>query len=368
MHKSSSIIKAGVERNNPYRIYPESSLTGFALSTMEDGQKPQQLKDKSTVDSSLLLPFADAPSIVQAHQKDDQIESILSGKIEEVVKSLKGQLYLNEHPKEISIAVKLLYLSITTLIGNRTLGEEYVDLIYINNRGNRLVQRYKKLLFILTYTLGPYLGSKILKRWSKSQEESEDHDEKKISWKDISNTLLNVHMMIFYFKGAYYDIFKRVFGLRYAIGHKVEDEESKFRQTSSNSYKILGYFLLFQSVFKGVPAILQQLKSLLGQTSKSLSNLESEKHLKGGRDQSEIKGVPNDSQISHINLEDPSQLPFIPSASRNCILCLNEMTDPSCPPCGHLFCWACIMNWCKEREECPLCRQRCLRQQILPLR
>lgn len=329
---------------------------------MEDIQKPQQSNDNFKVNSSLLLPFADAPSIVQAHQKDDQIESILSGKIQEVTKSLKGQLYLNEHPKEISIFVKLLYLSLTTLVGNRTLGEEYVDLIYINRRGNRLIQRYKKLLFIFTYTLGPYLASKVLKRWSRSQGDSEDHAERKISWKDVSNTLLNVHMMIFYFKGAYYDISKRVFGLRYAIGHKVEDEEYKFRQSSSNSYKILGYFLLLQSIFKGAPVLLQQIKTLLGQTSKSLQNIQSEKQLQ--KDQDEIEGVPSDSQVSHINLEDPSQLPFIPSVSRNCILCLNEMMDPSCPPCGHLFCWACIMNWCKEREECPLCRQRCLRQHL----
>lgn len=291
---------------------------------------------------------------------------MLTVKLEEVVKSFKGQLFLNEHLKEISIVVKLLYLSLTTLAGNRTLGEEYVDLIYVNSRGNRLVQRYKKLLFIISYALGPYLVSKILEKWKRNQEDSENDNGRKISWKDMSDTLLNIHMIIFYFKGAYYDISKRIFGLRYALGHKVEDGESKFRKSSSKSYKMLGYFLLLQSIFKGVPTIIQQIKTLLGHNIKSLKNLESEKEAE--KDQGEIKGVPNDSQISHINLEDPSQLPFIPSASRNCILCLNDMMDPSCSPCGHLFCWACIMNWCKEREECPLCRQRCLRQQILPLR
>lgn len=283
-----------------------------------------------------------------------------------MVKNFKGQLYLNEHPKEISIIVKLLYLSLTTFIGNRTLGEEYVDLIYVNRRGTQLVQKYKKLLFVFTYVLGPYFTSKVFKKWDINQGDSHGHGERNITWKDISSTLLNIHMIIFYFKGAYYDISKRIFGLRYAIGHKVEDGERKFRNSSSNSYRILGYFLLLQSIFKGVPEILQQIKTLLGQANKSPENLQDKKQIE--TDQGEIKGVPNDSQVSHINLEDPSQLPFIPSTSRNCILCLNEMMDPSCPPCGHLFCWACIMNWCKEREECPLCRQKCLRQQVLPLR
>ena len=267
---------------------------------------------------------------------------------------MKGQLYVNERPREISIAVKLLYLSLTTLIGNKTLGEEYVDLIYVNKKGNRLVQRYRKLLFILSYTLGPYLASRLLKRWNKEATNIEEDTNKHFSWKDISNTLLNIHLIIFYFKGAYYDVSKRVFGMRYAIGHKVEDEEGKFRKSSSDRYKILGYFLLAQGVFKGFPLALQQFKHLLGVTSNSLTGKPSGEDEKAAHElgvNGEIKGIP-----------------FIPPSSRKCILCLSEMMDPSCAPCGHLFCWSCIMNWCKEREECPLCRQRCLRQQILPLR
>lgn len=284
------------------------------------------------------------------------------------MKNLRGQLYLNEHPREISIAVKFLYLSLTTLIGSRTLGEEYVDLIYVNRKGNEMVQRYKKLLFILTYTLGPYFASKVWKRWREAHEDPENNEETKISWQSVSNALLNTHMIIFYFKGAYYDISKRVFGLRYAVGHKVEDEESKFRQSNSNSYKMLGYFLLAQGMLENLPVILKQMKALLGQSNKSPRYLQNEKSSIIQKPRGEIKGAPKNSEILHINLEDPSQLPFIPSTSRQCILCLNDMMDPSCSPCGHIFCWACIMNWCKEREECPLCRQKCLRQQLLPLR
>jgi len=53
---------------------------------------------------------------------------------------------------------------------------------------------------------------------------------------------------------------------------------------------------------------------------------------------------------------------------RKCTLCLEEMKDPSVTTCGHVFCWTCIGDWCREKPECPLCRQTSLVQHILPLR
>lgn len=294
---------------------------------------------------------------MQAQQKDAQIETILSAKLLEVVKAVKGQLFANTHPLEISIAVKLMYLCLTTLKGSRTLGEEYVDLIYVGRRGTKLVERYKKLLFIIFYCLSPYFTTKFLQKWRTS-------DKDKYSFKSVLNTLVNLHLVLFYFRGAYYDIFKRIFGLRYAVGHKVDANEAKFRNSSSNSYKFLGYILLVQGASKVIPAIFRQLRSIaLPDTGRINERRNWEEK---GKDA--ITGIPEASQIVHIYLSDESQLPYIPQASRSCILCLNAMTDPSCAPCGHIFCWDCILSWCKERPECPLCRQKCQAQQVLSLR
>lgn len=304
---------------------------------------------------------------MQAHQKDEYIESILTSKLLDVVKSIKGQFFANLYPQEISIAAKLLYLSLTSLSSKRTLGEEYVDLIYVNRRGNGLVKKYKRLIFVLSYSIVPYLLSRVFKRVFKDYIEHTDDTKdtpflKKylanVSFKDFLNNILSLNLILFYFQGRYYNISKRLFGLRYAIGHKVDQNERQFRETSSKSYRILGGILLLQSISKVIPIFANMINSYTNPLDDGTVTTS----------KNEISGVPLDSSIRHVDLSDPAQMPFINESSRKCILCLTEMKDPSCGPCGHIFCWNCIINWCKERSECPLCRQKCLKQSILPLR
>ena len=61
------------------------------------------------------LYLADAASIVQANQKDSQIENILNGKLTELLTVWKGQLFTNVHNRHISIISKLVYLQKNTL-------------------------------------------------------------------------------------------------------------------------------------------------------------------------------------------------------------------------------------------------------------
>lgn len=69
-----------------------------------------------------------------------------------------------------------------------------------------------------------------------------------------------------------------------------------------------------------------------------------------------------------IDLADEKQLPYLQDTARNCMLCLSPMVSPSAANCGHLYCWDCIVDWIRENPECPLCRQQCLEQHLLPLR
>jgi E3 ubiquitin-protein ligase Topors len=51
-----------------------------------------------------------------------------------------------------------------------------------------------------------------------------------------------------------------------------------------------------------------------------------------------------------------------------CAICLDPPTNKSNPDCGHVFCFQCLVDWCKIKLECPTCKQRfqTFRHQNLP--
>ncbi|CCF59465.1 hypothetical protein KAFR_0H00560 [Kazachstania africana CBS 2517] len=303
------------------------------------------------------LPFADAASIIQSHQKDDQIVNLLIEKLNNFLKLVKGQLFINLYPREITLFAKMLYLFLTTIKKTRTLGEEYADIFIVNRPGTGLAKRYQRLLFILSYCLSPYLFTKLINRWNSKNDETDENGILS-SFEDLFNVVLDIHLMLFYFKGAYYDIFRRIFGLRYAFGHKITATEKIFRDKNSSTYKVLGYILLLQNSSK----LINVLKDKLDFRKLSIDTSRGEKDMKA------IFGVPKQVKTNKIDLNDDTLFTFIQGASRTCILCLSKIVDPSCAPCGHLYCWDCILNWCNEKPECPLCRQKCHPQQILPIK
>jgi len=52
-------------------------------------------------------------------------------------------------------------------------------------------------------------------------------------------------------------------------------------------------------------------------------------------------------------------------ASIMCGICLCPASSPSCPPCGHMFCYQHIVEAVVVKNECPLCRQAALPNTVI---
>ncbi|CAM9261576.1 unnamed protein product, partial [Discosporangium mesarthrocarpum] len=46
------------------------------------------------------------------------------------------------------------------------------------------------------------------------------------------------------------------------------------------------------------------------------------------------------------------------SDNESCSICLSVPTNRGVIPCGHGFCFACILTWSKTENTCPLCKGR----------
>ncbi|KAF3348846.1 ABC transporter G family member 21 [Verticillium dahliae VDG2] len=86
----------------------------------------------TTTSSTFPSPYAAAPDIIRAHQKDAYFKGTLSNTLSDIHRRLLGARSAHAHLPTTRAFAETLYLSLTTLVGNRTLGEEYCDVIQVD--------------------------------------------------------------------------------------------------------------------------------------------------------------------------------------------------------------------------------------------
>jgi peroxin-10 len=363
--------------------------------------------------SGYTYPFAASPDVIRSNQKDAYFQGMLLEQLSDILRNLKGARFAHTYTSEARTVAELLYLGLTTFVGNRTLGEEYCDIIQVEDDTHRLPSIYRRSGYIITTILLPYGLNRILPAFRRRIRAKLESVLRKKSAKkgsspptsvdkfqayilDNLDTLTSpspvyaVSLAVFYFSGAYYHLSKRLWGLRYIFTRTVEPSSQRV------GYEVLGVLLVLQlsvqaylhmhstvtrgptiantSSFTGGTAILGHgvEVSLDPQAYSSNNALLFETDSPAPEmDKSALQKITHTPMLQspRYNLEDKETMAWINGRQqRKCTLCLDAMKDPSVTTCGHVFCWTCIGDWVREKPECPLCRQNVLVQHILPLR
>ncbi|KAK1755127.1 Pex12 amino terminal region-domain-containing protein [Echria macrotheca] len=229
-------------------------------------------------------PYAAAPDIIRAHQKDAYFQGVLTNQLYDLNRRLRGVRSAQSWATETRTFADALYLSLTTLLGNRTLGEEYCDLVQVEEpsllgtattdktTGPRLPSIERRAGYIATSILLPYLLNRLLPsvrsllrrrlqdrltrltrqgKGSTTPAPSTSYRLHRYILTHLSNLTSGAHLhtlvlATFYFTGAYYSLSKRIWGLRYVFTRRIDADEG-----GRAGYEVLGVLLVVQMVVRG---------------------------------------------------------------------------------------------------------------------
>jgi peroxin-10 len=363
------------------------------------------------------FPTASQPDLVLANQKDALYRRELRQSLSSAAEATLGPFTLVAIQPELKLLADLFYLGLTTVRGQQTLGEEFVDIFQVApideggvafDGGPRLAPPalWRRALVVLLAAVAPYISKRVqsggwkplqalfqpaqsareraasLRRQMLARQQraaisnigalrfegDESLAEKPSYFFLIMSVLKNWgpwllgwsslvyrwHLVLFYFKGEYYDVSKRLAGLRYAF--------TREPQQSRPSYSILGWFLLTQLLVESAPALRhasQNLRgawaSLVGHAPDKATTIQVDSSGDFAEQRVELVASLADDDNGVVFRDDRHARGL---EDIKCGICLSAVVNAACPPCGHLFCFEHIMEAIAVKPECPLCRMQ----------
>ncbi|CAH3176439.1 unnamed protein product [Porites evermanni] len=278
---------------------------------------------------------AGQPELVRSNQKDVYYLGFLREGIGQIYRNFQGPFSWIKWKAELELLADICYFGLTTISGFQTLGEEYCNIVQVDQTRTWVPSTMRRGCLVLFYVFGPYVIEKMIMKLERRLQSQEDWPKglNHPRTREILSAVIpflrtavvythRAHMALFYLTGVFYHIAKRITGVQYLLVRRILKNEG-----SRPTYRLLGYLSVFQLGVSLLLAIHQRLKS-----SKSADH-----------------AVVSESQTT-TRLAPPT-------AGIKCALCLERLQGKTATPCGHLFCWSCITEWCSSKAECPLCRE-----------
>uniref|UniRef100_A0A1B6DJM2 RING-type E3 ubiquitin transferase n=1 Tax=Clastoptera arizonana TaxID=38151 RepID=A0A1B6DJM2_9HEMI len=285
-----------------------------------------------------MAAFASAgpAEILRASQKDEVFSDRLQNYWSEILLKLGGsRLWMNIKHFKIGY---LFYGTLTTLSGLQTLGEEYTGIVQVNSSKSDIPTFFKRVIMVLLDCFGSVIITSLcsqVEKYFKNNPFIRQKVKKDVlncisTLKNIIPFIENFHRANFYASGGFFQLSKRLTGTHYVLARRwLKDYQS------INGFRLLGFVTFVHLVIVSMSGTWFWL---------------------------------NMSEKSNINIEPQKSSLFQTTKGRMCTLCLEERRNVCTTPCGHLFCWTCIMDWLQTQNQCPLCRERITPSRVVHLK